>query len=93
MIDVEVKDPSVTKRARLRCFDHLAPVLAVGAVAIAFAAAPHASAAADGQACSDRGGATQCQRAASVQIYAKPHALPLESNPYGPFVGYHNGRN
>jgi hypothetical protein len=73
--------------------DYIAPFLAVGAVAIALTTAPGASAAADDQACSDMGGATQCQRATSVQIYAKPHALPSAANPYGPFVGYHNGRN
>jgi hypothetical protein len=72
--------------------EYIAPVLAIGAVAIALAAAPAASAAADDQACSDMGGATQCQRATSVQIYAKPHALPSVANSYGPFVGYHNGR-
>jgi len=74
--------------------DYIAPVLAVAAVAIALAAASNASAAADGQTCSDMGGATQCQRATSVQIYAKPHAFPGKSNSsYGPFVGLHNGRN
>ena len=44
-------------------------------------------------ACADMGGATPCQRTANVQIYAKPHALPSATDsPYGPFVGYHNGR-
>jgi hypothetical protein len=72
--------------------DYIAPVLA--AVAIALLSAPTASATVDDQACSDVGGSTQCQRAADVQIYAKPHALPSASNStYGPFVGYHNGRN
>jgi hypothetical protein len=69
-------------------------LVAVGLVAVALAGAPGASAAPDDQACSDMGGATQCQRTANIQIYAKPHALPSTPNntTYGPFVGYHNGR-
>jgi hypothetical protein len=74
--------------------DYIARVLALGVVAIALAGTPNAWATVDDQACSDTGGLTQCQRAADVQIYAKPHALPSAPNStYGPFVGYHNGRN
>ena len=72
--------------------DYIAPVLALGAVAIALAGAPNAAATVSDQACSDMGGSTQCQRTDNVQIYAKPHALPSTTEPYGPFVGYHNGR-
>jgi hypothetical protein len=74
--------------------DYIAPVLAIGAVAIALAGAPNAAATVDDQACSNMGGSTQCQRTADVQIYAKPFALPSAPNSTsGPFVGYHNGRN
>jgi hypothetical protein len=74
--------------------DYIAPVLAIGAVAIALAGTPNAAATVDDQARSNMGGSTQCQRTADVQIYAKPFALPSAPNSTsGPFVGYHNGRN
>jgi hypothetical protein len=80
---------SATMRTRI---DYIATLLAVGAAAVALATAPSVSAAPDDQACSDMGGATQCLRTGDAQIYAKPHALLAPNNPYGPFVGYHNGR-
>jgi hypothetical protein len=72
----------------------IAPVLAAGAAAVAVAAAPSAAATPDGQLCSDMGGSTQCHRTGNVQIYTTPQAAPATTtSTYGPFVGYHNGRN
>ena len=72
----------------------IAPVLAAGAAAVAVAAAPSAAATPDGQLCSDMGGSTQCHRTGNVQIYTVPQAASATTtSTYGPFVGYHNGRN
>lgn len=72
--------------------DFIASVFAVGAVAIAIAAAPNASASADDQACSDMGGATQCERTGDVEIYATPQDMAVTPrNAYGPFEGFHAG--
>jgi hypothetical protein len=74
----------------------IAPLLAVGAAAVAIAAAPSAVAAPNVPPCSDGGGSTQCQSPGNVQIYTAPRAMP-PTNPtnstYGPFLGYHAGRN
>jgi hypothetical protein len=71
----------------------ITPVLAAGAAA-AIATAPTASATPDDHLCSSMGGSTQCQRTGNVQIYTTPQATPAPTNSvYGPFVGYHNGRN
>jgi hypothetical protein len=74
--------------------DHAPLLLLAGAAALAIAAAPSASAAPNQSTCSDMGGSTQCQNMGNVQIYTKaqPMATPSKST-YGPFVGYHNGRN
>jgi hypothetical protein len=72
----------------------LTPLLSAGAAALAIAAAPTAWATPTDQPCSDMGGATQCQRTSSVQIYAKPHDMPVTpQSAYGPFEGYHAGHD
>jgi hypothetical protein len=69
-------------------------VLAAGVAAVVITTAPTASATPDDHLCSNMGGSTQCQRTGNVQIYTTPQALPATTNStYGPFVGYHNGRN
>ena len=74
--------------------NYITPVLAAGVAAVAVAAAPRAAATPDGQLCSDMGGSTQCHRTGNVQIYPTPQAAPATTtSTYGPFVGYHNGRN
>ena len=74
--------------------NYITPVLAAGAAAVAIAAAPSAAATPDDQPCSDMGGSTQCHRTGNVQIYTMPQAMPATTtSTYGPFVGYHNGRN
>jgi hypothetical protein len=76
-------------RIRISCITQL---LAVGAAAVAIATAPSASAAPNDQACSDMGGATQCQRTGNVQIYTSLHAMAVTPrSAYGPFEGYHAG--
>jgi hypothetical protein len=72
----------------------IAPLVAAGAAAVAIAAAPSALAAPNEPTCSDVGGSTQCQSTGNVQIYTAPHAMPGPTNStYGPFEGYHAGRN
>ena len=74
--------------------NYITPVLAAGVAAVAVAAAPSAAATPDDQLCSDMGGSTQCQSAGNVQIYTTPQAVSATTtSTYGPFVGYHNGRN
>jgi hypothetical protein len=76
--------------------NYIAAFLAAGAAAVAIVAAPSALAAPNVPTCSDGGGSTQCQSTGNVQIYTAPHAMP-PTNPtnstYGPFLGYHAGRN
>jgi hypothetical protein len=73
--------------------NYITPVLAAGVAAVAIAA-PSAAATPDDQLCSDMGGSTQCHRTGNVQIYTLPQAMPATTtSTYGPFVGYHNGRN
>jgi hypothetical protein len=74
--------------------NYVTPVLAAGAAVVAIAAAPSAAATLDDHLCSDTGGSTQCRSTGNVQIYTVPQAMPATTNStYGPFVGYHNGRN
>jgi hypothetical protein len=74
--------------------NYITPVLAAGAAAVAIAAAPSAAATPGDQLCSDMGGSTQCHRTGNVQIYTVPQAASATTtSTYGPFVGYHNGRN
>ena len=74
--------------------NHTALLLLAGAAAVAIAAAPNASAAPNQPPCFDAGGSTQCQRTGNVQIYTTPQPMPgPPKSTYGPFVGYHNGRN
>jgi hypothetical protein len=71
----------------------VAALFTAGTVVVAIAAAPVATASAE-QACSDMGGATQCQRTGNVQIYSTPQDMPLTSRSvYGPFEGYHAGHH
>jgi hypothetical protein len=74
----------------------IATLLAAGAAAVAIAVAPSASPAPNAPTCSDVSGSTQCQSTGNVQIYTAPQAMP-PTNPtnstYGPFLGYHAGRN
>ena len=74
----------------------IAPLLAAGAAAGAIAAAPSVLATPNQPPCSDVGGSTQCQSTGNVQIYTAPHAMPPTvptNSTYGPFLGYHAGRN
>jgi hypothetical protein len=72
--------------------DYSATISAASAVAVALAGAPSALAAPTDQACSDMGGATQCQSTASAEIYAAPRDIPVTPRTaYGPFEGYHAG--
>jgi hypothetical protein len=84
---------SIVVRIRIT---YITAPLAAWAVAVAIAAAPSALAAPNAPTCSDGGGSTQCQSPGNVQIYTAPHATP-PTNPtnstYGPFLGYHAGRN
>ena len=73
---------------------HTPVLLLAGAAALAIAVAPSASAAPSQSTCSDVGGSTQCQSMGNVQIYTKARPMATRSkSTYGPFVGYHNGRN
>jgi hypothetical protein len=61
----------------------VAPVLAAGAVAVAIAGAPSASAASV-RTCADGGGATICQSPGNVEIH--PEQPPVQApRIYGPF--------
>ena len=74
--------------------NHITTPLLAGAAALAIAAAPSASAAPNQPPCTDMRGSTQCQSPGNVQIYAKPHDMPVTPRTaYGPFEGYHAGHN
>ena len=68
--------------------------LVTGVAVVAITTAPTALAGPSEQACTDIGGSTQCQRIGNVQIYTAPKDLPATpKSTYGPFLGYHDGRN
>ena len=77
-------------RIRMYC---ARPFLVTGVAVVAITTAPTALAGPSEQACTDIGGATQCQRIGNVQIYTAPKDLPATRSTYGPFLGYHDGRN
>lgn len=55
-------------------FRHLAPVVATGAAALAFALAPTAAAAPNPADCQNKGAATICQKQGHAYIHATPPA-------------------
>ena len=72
--------------------NHSISLLAAGAVAVAIATVPIASAAPSEQPCLDTGGSTDCQTRGSVQIFTSPHPLPRvlphSNNPKWRALGY-----
>ena len=91
---VAIYTPSLGNRRYLVHDGAITPLLAAWAVAVAIVAAPSASAAPNVPTCSDGGGSPQCQSTGNVQIYTAPHAMPAPtSSTYGPYLGYHGGRN